>query len=463
MSAVVTEVSLGRELAAICGSANILEEPAKLESYSIDGVQPAIAISPGSAEEICAILKYASARNLTVVPAGGFTAQEFGGAPERMDIVLRTERLHLITHFDPGDLTFGAGAGFTITQIDSHLAPHGLFLPIDSAQPESATLGGTLATAAHGPLKHGYGGAREFCIGIQFVTGDGKLVKGGGRVVKNVAGYDLMKLLIGSFGSLGVIVNASYKLFPRPGYSNQTRTFALDFSSLTKAIVFRDRIRRSPLNPICFEILSSRALEYMTVFVPPARDPDEFAPTQRIVIHEKWRLLLRAVGSERVLARYRKELGSVVTEEIEAESETALWRCLSNFQTALAARHRNFMLINLGAAVADVELAIRAAEQAAIDNNFLPAFIGRVAMGSLVAAFIPLAVDPPSAMQYANAISALRASLPPGATAVVARCPREAKQHFSVWGSSTADIISMRAVKRALDPKGILNRGRFLV
>ena len=116
-----------------------------------------------------------------------------------------------LEHYDPGDLTIGVGAGCSLTEINQALNKHGQFLPVDPPHPELATVGGLLATAAHGPLRHSYGGLRDFCIGISFVTGDGIIAKGGGRVVKNVAGYDLMKLLIGSHGTLAVISSANFR------------------------------------------------------------------------------------------------------------------------------------------------------------------------------------------------------------------------------------------------------------
>jgi len=136
------------------------------------------------------------------------------------------------------------------------LVEHDQFLPIHPTSPDQ-TVGGLLASALQGPLQH-WAAVRDFCIGISFVTGDGKQAKAGGRVVKNVAGYDLMKLLIGSHGSLGVITSANFRVYPRP---KQTRTFVMRFGSSAEALAMRDRIIRSPLAPLCLEIASPRALD----------------------------------------------------------------------------------------------------------------------------------------------------------------------------------------------------------
>ena len=121
------------------------------------------------------------------------------------------------------------------------------------------------------------------------------------------------------------------------------------------------------------------------------------------------------------------------------------------------------MLVQVSGTIQSVAPAIAAVERSALDYNFVPSILGRCGVGLLVAAFVPLATDPPSAMNYAAAVSALRGLLPAGASAVVARCPREAKLHFDVWGEPAGDLDCMRAVKRALDPGDVLNRGRFVV
>ena len=447
-----------RTLAEIVGDDYVVSDPARLDALAIDGVIPGAAVTPGLVEEVTAIVRVAAESGFVVVPAGGFTKQSIGGLPERVDILLRTDRLAAIDHYDPGDLTLSIGAGLTLSTLDKKLAAHSQMLPVDALQPERATIGGVLATAAHGPMKHGYGGIRDYCIGIHCVTAEGKLVKGGGRVVKNVAGYDLMKLLIGSYGTLGIIVSANFKAVPRP---RQTRTFVCEFSSAEEVLRFRDRVLASPLTPMCLEVVSPHAQEFLQE-APVPRDPDSMRPAATPVVAH-WRVMIRAAGSDAVLGRYARELGSAVTQLFDGDAEAQMWRHVSNFSANIMERHRNAMIVNVGVPIAEVANALSAVEKAALDYTFVPAVIGRAGIGSLVAAFVPLAVDPPSAMHYANAASSLRGGLPRDSSAIVACCPLEAKPRFSVWGDPATDVQTMAAVKRALDPNNIFNRGRFVV
>src|SRR5262249_60222971 len=131
--------------------------------------------------------------------------------------------------------------------------------------------------------------------------------------------------------------------------------------------------------------------------------------------------------------------------------------------SAVLCRHRNAMVIQTHLAIQNVGPAIAAVESAATENNFVSATLGRAATGNLVMALVPLAVDPPSAMQFANCVSAFRGQLPAGSSAAVVQLPKEAKPHFDVWGSTPTSLEIMKGVKRAMDPNNILNRGRFIV
>jgi glycolate oxidase FAD binding subunit len=455
MSATVA-LSLQEEIAAALSLGS--QSSTELERYALDEVTPSVVIEPENASATASILKLASERDWAVMPVGGFTRGAAGNIPERCDIALRTSNMSSVLQYDPGDLTISVEAGVKLADLERTLAEHNQFLPIHPTDPEQ-TVAGLLATGLQGPIQN-WAAVRDFCIGVGFVTGDGKQAKAGGRVVKNVAGYDLMKLLIGNYGTLALITSANFRVYPRP---KQTRTFVMDFATREEAIAMRNRIALSPLAPLCLEIASPRALEYLRAAPVEARDPDHYAPESPIAPETHWRLALRAAGSDAVIARYARELGSAVTRTVEAEDEAALWSRFAGFGERVLGRYRNSMLLQVSTTISDTAATMAAIELGALDNNLLPAFVGRAGLAVLSVAMVPLSVDPPSAMQYANAASALRSELPAGTTAVVLRCPTEAKRHFDVWGTPSSDITSMRAVKRAMDPKNILNRGRFLV
>ncbi len=457
MSTVAAPVSLVRDLGAIVGAEHVSEEPVALEYWAIDEVQPVAVVQPGSAEEVAAVLRACAGADVALVPLGAGNARDLGLPAASPFVVLSAQRLNQTIHYDPGDLTIGLGAGALLGNVNAELREHGQFLPLDPPRAIARTIGGVLAGSAGGPLKHAYGGVRDFCIGIKFVTGDSKLAKGGGRVVKNVAGYDMMKLLIGSHGSLGVIVEANFKVMPAPP---QTATFCADFASLDEAIAFRRRVTASPLTPLSLEIITPRAQEYLGPIATP-RDPDHHAPHAPIPRGlPPWRVAIRAGGSDTVLARFRRELGSAIVEELSSAPEAQLWQWIADFELAVLARHRNAMVFRVEVPIDEVGPALAAAEKAALDETFLMAAVGRAGVGSLVIAFFPLAVDPPGSMKFAAAASAFRGSLSRDASAVVVRCPVEAKRHFDVRGSSPTDLELMRAVKHALDPQNVLVRGR---
>ena len=414
-------------------------------------------VAPTSTGEVADFLRDRSEKKVSVVPLGGGTKQHIGRAAEAEAVNLSTEHLRTVHHYDPGDLTVSVGAGMTVETLQDLLAQRGQFLPFDPMLPAAATVGGVLAANAHGPLRSGFGSLRDFCIGIEFATANGEIAHAGGKVVKNVAGYDLMKLMIGSYGTLGVIIAANFKVFPRP---LRTHTFVARFQDLDDVLGYRRRLRNALGGAfMAMEIISPRAHEYLVEHI--ARDPDEYAPHAPVQPIEHWSLALRVSGSDAVMARYRSELHSEHVDEVADDRQ--FWQRLSDFEIAVHRRHRNAMVMYVNAPLAEMKTVLTAAAEVAPEHTMLHAAIGRAAAGNLVVAFMPLAVDPPSAMAFAHAASAFRGRLGPNVSAMVARCPEESKDRFDVWGSTPTDLALMRAVKAAMDPHNILNRGRFIV
>lgn len=171
---------------------------------------------PGSAEELARILREAGTARHAVVPVGGGRAMGMGNPVERCDVEIHTTRLDRVLEHSQADMVVSVEAGITLEALQAQLSRAGQFLPLDPFNSPGHTVGGLLATGWTGPLRMRFGSPRDFLIGIRVALPDGKLATGGGRVVKNVSGYDMMKLHYGALGSLGVIVAASFKVFPRP-------------------------------------------------------------------------------------------------------------------------------------------------------------------------------------------------------------------------------------------------------
>jgi glycolate oxidase FAD binding subunit len=179
-------------------------------------VRAPTAEKPGTAEELAQKLHEAAASKLAVIPVGGGRASGMGDPPSRADVLLHTTRLDRVIEHSQSDMVVSVEAGITLESLQAELAKAGQFLPLDPFHSPGHTIGGLLATGWTGPLRLRFGSPRDFLIGIRVALPDGKLATGGGRVVKNVSGYDMMKLHYGALGSLGVIVAASFKVFPKP-------------------------------------------------------------------------------------------------------------------------------------------------------------------------------------------------------------------------------------------------------
>ncbi|HEV2218371.1 MAG TPA: FAD-binding oxidoreductase [Candidatus Dormibacteraeota bacterium] len=175
-----------------------------------------VVAKPRTAEELASALLEAAAAGKAVVPLGGGRASGMGGVLKRCDVELHTTGLDRVIEHSPADMVVTVEAGITLEAVEDRLKPNKQFLPIDPTPLQGHTIGGLLATGMSGPLRLRYGSARDFLIGIRVALPDGRLASAGGRVVKNVSGYDLMKLHVGALGSLGVIVAASFKVFPYP-------------------------------------------------------------------------------------------------------------------------------------------------------------------------------------------------------------------------------------------------------
>jgi glycolate oxidase FAD binding subunit len=225
-------------------------------SLTPDSLSPACVLYPQTIAELSSAIASASENRLRVLPCGNATKLDWGGLVSRADVVISTSKLNRVIEHCVGDLTVTVEAGVKYQDLQTGLAKAGQFLAIDPPYRHNTTIGGLLATASAGSLRHRYNSVRDMCLGIEFVRADGEVVKAGGRVVKNVAGYDLMKLLTGSYGTLGIASRITFRLYPLPEY-----TQIVVITGTAEAIAqAQQKISTSVLTPTACDLLSATAI-----------------------------------------------------------------------------------------------------------------------------------------------------------------------------------------------------------
>ncbi|MCS7265464.1 MAG: FAD-binding oxidoreductase [Armatimonadetes bacterium] len=228
------------------------------EAEEVDGKMPKEVWLPETEEQVSKAMKLAYEQDWAVIPLGNGTKRHIGLPPSRYDVALKLRLFQGIVEYSPEDLVVIVKAGTTLSELQQTLNEHSQFLPLDPPFPEQATIGGIVATAMTGPCRCLYGSVREHLLGIKVVQPDGKVTRFGGKVVKNVAGYDVTKLYVGSFGTLGVIVEANFKVRPLPETKATLPVWANDldtFEKLLSALVLSD------IAPACAELLNAAAWE----------------------------------------------------------------------------------------------------------------------------------------------------------------------------------------------------------
>jgi glycolate oxidase FAD binding subunit len=442
--------SAQREFGAILGEDRLADDPAACAACAVDGKVPWLVLYPSTAEEVAAVLKSAAGRGLAVIPFRNRTKLDIGNPPERYDIGLSLKEMNNVWQYEPADLTITAEPGMKFGDFQHLAAGQQLWLPLDPAGGAKASLGGILATNASGALRQAYGSARDMVLGMKIATTEGTIIKTGGRVVKNVAGYDLGKLLLGSYGTLGVIVEASLKLYPLPA---RRATFVLRTGNLGIARDVRRRILGSPLALLRLVLLDAAAARRLRAGTPLAAESRE---------PEMW---MEGGGSERVLERTRavleglgREVGAS-TEAYPAEDAESVWSHASDFRRWIAETHPGAVVLRVSLPISRSEEFLSAAQQEAENAKTEMAAMSLAGVGAAHVALL----NPAGAGDGEKLIRRLRQLAEElGGALVVEQCPLEWKARLDVWGEPRDDCGIMRKVKVAWDSKRILAPGRMI-
>lgn len=293
-------------LSGVIGAKRIVTADEELAAYAIDGMVPGAIVRPASAEEAAEAVRFAVAEKLAVVPLGSRSKCDVGMTLERYDIAMDMTALRGIAHFDAGDLTLSVDAGLPLRELEAFLREKGQLLPLAVPNFENTTAAGAIASGIDSALRLQYGTARDFLIGAEFIDGTGKLCKSGGRVVKNVTGYDLHKLLISSLGTLGVITRVNFRTFPLPTASGG---HLAGFANLQSALDFRSATEKAGLPLANLEVLSRGVAQMIHAILQKTGHPQ---PSE-LDCHE-WSVYSSFEGNEPVVQRIERELEDIARQ-----------------------------------------------------------------------------------------------------------------------------------------------------
>jgi glycolate oxidase FAD binding subunit len=346
-------------------------------------------------EELAGLL----AEGQSIRLCGNSTKDRMGGPIAPAEVTISTAKLNRVLQYEPKDLTISVEAGISYRELSRVLAEHGQMVPLDPAFSERATVGGIVAANVSGPRRRLYGTARDMVIGMTFATLEGKLIRSGGLVVKNVAGLDMGKLMIGSFGTLAAIAVVNFRVHPRPA---GTRTLVGEFEQVGGAIARRDEVLKSQLQPSAIDLVKDAT---------------------------SYRLVIQAGGSAAVLDRYSRELGWA--RAVEGAEEEALWEEIREFTARFLEKHENGVVVRTPCALSEV---------------------GRV-MEGLPGPAIARAGSGVCWGYYSKA-----EDLQPG---VIEFAPQSVRESFELWPRPGSDFAMMKKIKQMFDPGSLLNRGRL--
>ena len=420
-------------------------------SVQIDGFGPLPLHRPETVAELGDLVRKARSAREAVYPVGGGTHLNMGLPPKRTGIAVATTLLNQVVDYPARDLTITVQAGIRVQELQAILAKENQRLAVDIARPDWATLGGALATNASGPRRYGCGTLRDYLIGVSFVNDDGNEIKSGGRVVKNVAGYDICKLLVGSLGTLGIITQATLKLRPLP----EARALVPVYVELDRVDALLNLVHASQTRPCSVDLFNVNAWNRLHPYDYPDLD--------------MLRLLSVEVGyedNEQALTWQLKALDQELRQHQFQGGEPTLgtscddfWQSLTDFDSPFDQEARLLdEIFSLKASVPPqalgelIRLALRSHEDWEI--------VAHAGNGIVRFQRQDDSSNRDVVLEASSEVRRIVAEL--GGHSIIDQCPTEWKSDLDVWGPPRGDFWLMKRIKESLDPDNIFNPGRFV-
>jgi len=478
----VTEVTeIINELAGIVGQGHVKTQAEETAVYAVDHLIPGAVVFPKDTQQVSDVVQVANRENMTIVPCGSRTKIAMGNPPTRLDLVVCTSRMNHMIDVDTSNLTITVEAGVKFRDIQARLATqedrcylplddlvteadevicsdrshNGCFLPIDPSYANSATIGGIIAANSSGPRRLLYRNIRDSILGVRMVAPTGEIIGAGGKTVKNVSGYDVSKLAVGSMGSLGITCEMTFKLVPLP---EKMETLLISFGSFSDASAFTDRVFETHLLPASVEVMNREAYRHLDMDSIPDLGSNGYVSATALE------------GCEQAVDRMRSEIldmakanGARSDTDLKEEKHLSFRLAVNDLDINLADRASGLIKAKLNYPISEWKGIVESVENTFSDANLNYTFNVHAGSGICLTSLL---LDRSDAEAMDRAVEAMNILLARcrevEGNLVIEGAPTEMKERLKIWGEVGSDFVVMKRIKEQIDPSGIMSPGRFI-
>jgi glycolate oxidase FAD binding subunit len=476
------QTDLLKQLVKILSPDLVKSDQAILDQYAVDQLTPMAVLFPTDVDQMAGLVGFANRENLAVLPWGSGSKIATGHPLDRLDLVVCTSRLNHIIDVDPENLTITVEAGVKYRDIQARLATEddrcylplvdletmgdevicsarshrGCFLPMDPPWSDRATIGGILAGNSSGPRRLLYGLPRDIVLGVRFVTPDGEIVGVGGKTVKNVSGYDISKLMIGSMGTLGILCEMTLRLLPLP---ERMETLLTAFGSLSNAAEFVNSILETQLLPAAIEVMNDRAYETLALADRPLLDSSDYVVAVALEAFEE-----PVARMLRDLDGMAERSGAKLITRIQEREHRRFWLAVGNLNPFGFDSYSTSMAVKLNYPISKWH-AVTASSIEVLTSSGIPHTVLTHA-GSGLSLINMIFMNPlddswnKKVLQVTDAL--LRICRKEEGSLIFHKTPNGLKEKLPIWGEPGPDWPIMRRIKERMDPTRMMSPGRFI-
>ena len=468
-------------LTEILGKENVITEPGATAEYAVDKVAPKAVVFPKNTDQVAAVVKFSNRENLTIVAQGSGTKMAMGNPPQKLDLVVCTARMNHMLDVDTSNLTMTVEAGVKFRDIQARLATQedrcylpledlgaesdeiicsdrshsGCFIPIDPPYANKATIGGIIATNSTGPRRLLYNLPRDSIIGIRYVAPNGDVMGSGGKTVKNVSGYDISKLMVGSMGTLGILCEMTIRLLPLP---EKMQTLLVSFASFSDAYAFAERIFDTGLLPAAVEIINGEAYNHLALDDVPEFDSKGYVAA---VAFEAFIPAVSRMHTE--ILEMAKSGGAEAEAVLEEDDHRSFWLAMSNLSAILDKKYSGLIKAKLNYPLSLGKGIIETGESIFSQANL--DYIFQTHAGNGIC-HTGLLIDEKDTAATDKAVATLGQLLERcrevDGNLVIQSAPTDVKDKLKIWGEIGSNFVIIKRLKNQLDPTGIMSPGRFV-